>query len=486
MKMFVMATIMKTFHKLHRRQLDWKCLTRVAFAMTAVCLLSALLLHVNLNRETFNRSSVDETRFQEYDLVGRLLGRDLSLENSNYLCPRNNVLRSSRVNILGRYPTRSRHLTIGITSITRPTGTSYLLKTIQSLLVNMNDVDKTQTFIVVFLADLNEALKYAAAKDLARNFRKEIEENLLHVIEAFPQYYPQLSKLKLKFGDSEDRTKWRSKQNIDFAFLMCYCQDLSDYYLHLEDDIIASPSVFPKLHDFISSQEKPWPILDVSALGHVAKVYHSKDLGNIASYFYLMYDEMPVDLLIGHWREIKNPANVQFIGPAASLFQHEGIRSSLKEKEWLLNQSYDRYFDLYDHKYKGLNPPASVLSSIPSSKGNPQDAYRSGIEYFWGKQIKVNDSVTVKFHSVVNIKQVFVDTGSNLAVKDWLNSGVLQASFLSRNNKMNAQMHGTDTSSCGHFETIAPFEQGRANITFDKFKKTCVCVLQVTKENTKL
>ncbi len=105
MKMFVMATIMKTFHKLHRRQLDWKCLTRVAFAMTAVCLLSALLLHVNLNRETFNRSSVDETRFQEYDLVGRLLGRDLSL-GKFYACIHCFISSKQKYNIQ-RYTTKT-------------------------------------------------------------------------------------------------------------------------------------------------------------------------------------------------------------------------------------------------------------------------------------------------------------------------------------------------------------------------------------------
>ena len=346
----------------------------------------------------------------------------------------------------------------------------------------MNDKDRAQTFIVVFLADFNEAMKRATAKTLSKLFPREIKENLLHVIEAFPQYYPQLSRLKLKFGDSQDRTMWRSKQNIDFAFLMCYCQGLSTYYLHLEDDVIPSPSVFPKLHDFVSSQVKPWPILDVSALGHVAKMYHSTDLGNIASFLYLLYDEMPVDLLIGYWRAIKEPANAGIIAPAASLFQHKGLRSSLKEKEWLLNQSYDRYFDLYDYKYKGLNPPAKVWSSITPGIGLPQDAYRSGIKYFWGKQIKVNDSVIVKFHSVVNVKQVFVDTGSNIASRDWLKSGVFQASFVSRN--YDAQLHGTNLSSCGQFKTIAPFEQGRVNITFDNFKETACLRILVTQNQT--
>ncbi|KAJ7377747.1 Alpha-1,3-mannosyl-glycoprotein 4-beta-N-acetylglucosaminyltransferase C [Desmophyllum pertusum] len=105
---------------------------------------------------------------------------------------------------------------------------------------------ETRHFIVVFLADFDETLKMATANTLSELFQKEIEEDFLHVIEAFPQYYPKLLKLKVKFGDSQNRTKWRSKQNIDFAFLMCYCQDLSHHYLHVEDDVIASPSFFWK------------------------------------------------------------------------------------------------------------------------------------------------------------------------------------------------------------------------------------------------
>ena len=263
---------------------------------------------------------------------------------------------------------------------------------------------------------------------------------------------------------------------------MCYCKELSTYYLHLEDDVIASPSVFPKLHDFISSREKPWPLLDVSAMGHVAKVYHSQDLGSIASYLYLLYDEMPVDWLIAYWRLIKdNSGGEQVIVPPASLFDHKGVRSSLREKE-LVYKSYDRYFDIYDHKYKGLNPLAVVLSSISPSRGLPQDAYRSGNNYFWGKQIKSNDSVIVKFDTAVQVKQVFVDTGSNLATRDWLKSGVLQASFLSSDHK--ARPHRTNSSSCGDFQTITAFKQGRANITYENFKDTVCLRILVTGSQT--
>ena len=36
-----------------------------------------------------------------------------------------------------------------------------------------------------------------------------------------------------------DRIKWRSKQSLDFAFLMMYAKDRGTYYVQLEDDVIT-------------------------------------------------------------------------------------------------------------------------------------------------------------------------------------------------------------------------------------------------------
>ncbi|XP_022785092.1 alpha-1,3-mannosyl-glycoprotein 4-beta-N-acetylglucosaminyltransferase C-like [Stylophora pistillata] len=377
---------------------------------------------------------------------------------TNSLCPSSEYIRSPWVNKLGQYPSTKRHMTIGLTTITRPNGVHYLSETIQSLLDSMDEENRKQTFIVVFLADFDRGNKQIITTNLSKLFHREIEEDILHVIETSPKYYPQLTNLKEKFGDSKTRIYWRSKQNIDFAFLMCYCHELSNLYLHVEDDVKASPSVFHKLQGFISSQRKPWPMLDISYMGHTAKVYHSEDLRSIASYFYLLYAEMPGDWLIRYWRLVKVPENAGFILPAASLFQHHGVHSSLQEKSWPVNKTYDRYFDVYDHKYWGKNPSAEVSSSITPNQGKPQDAYRSGLGYLWGRNVKQDDHVTVRFNSVVNASKVFVDTGSNLAMKDFLRSGVLQASFVS----------GTNSSSCGKFDTVVPFKDGRAQAIFNK------------------
>lgn len=392
---------------------------------------------------------------------------------SHSLCPSSEYMRSSGVNKLGRYPSAKKHMTIGLTTITRPNGVNYLSETIQSLLDNMNDENRKQTYIVVFLADFDKGAKQVTITNLSKLFHKEVEDDILHVIETSPKYYPQLTNLKKKFGDSKTRIYWRSKQNIDFAFLMCYCHELSNFYLHVEDDVKASPSVFHKLQGFISSQKKAWPILDISFMGHTAKVYHSEDLRSIASYFYLLYAEMPGDWLIRHWRTVKVPDNAQLILPVASFFQHHGVKSSLKEKSWPVNATYDRYFDVHDHKYWGRNPSAKVSSSIKPNKGKPQDAYEGGSGYFWGRNVKRDDQVTVQFNSVVNASKVFVDTGSNLAMKDFLRFGVLQASF---------SVSGTSSSSCGKFDTVVSFRDGRAQATFNK-KIDCLRILVTNDQN---
>ena len=158
----------------------------------------------------------------------------------------------------------------------------------------MDKAETTEVFIVVFLADLNDTLR-------SNTFNKYIGQGMLHVIEVvtLESYYLPLMNVKKKYGDSDERIKWRSKQNLDYAFLMCYSKALSQFFLHLEDDVVSSPSVYSKLKEFISAQgKKPWPSLDAASMGHIGKVYHSEDLENLASFFILMYNDMPVDWLI--------------------------------------------------------------------------------------------------------------------------------------------------------------------------------------------
>ena len=324
-------------------------------------------------------------------------------------------------------------------------------------------------YLVVFLADFNETAKKIQEKSLLDMLNKYVLEQVLHVIEAPREFYPELDHLKEKYKDSVKRTRWRAKQNIDYSFLMCYCKDISKYYLHLEDDVIAAPSFMPKLRDFISSQEKPWQILDASKMGHIGKVYHSEDLTSAASFFYLLFDEMPVDWLMMYWKSITDNDPkfklLHFAFHTASLFEHLGVHSSLKGKTV---NSTEQYFDRYDHKYLGLNPPAVVTSSLTPHKGMPQDAYEKGIGYFWSEIPRKGDEIRVSFQTPLYIKEVSVDTGSNLALYDFLKSAVLQI------NK--------DPNGCTSFTSTGEFKKGRIHAYIHK-KVNCLRVL-VTENQT--
>ena len=328
-------------------------------------------------------------------------------------------------------------------------------------------------YVVILLADLQDTTKFTRRRELFVTFDKYIEQGFLTVIEAYPEYYPDLNNIKEKYGDSVQRRAWRSKENVDNSFLMCYCKDFSHYYIHLEDDVKSSPSFVSKLRDFITQTSTDWPSLNVAVTGSVAKVYYSHDLENIASYFYLMYDEMPIDWLMVRWINFKYHARYEKEPFLASLFQHVGVQSSLAEKG--INRNSEPFFDQYDHKYKGLNPPATVTSSLASYQGDPQDAYDKGSGYFWSRYPQKNDYVLIKFNVATAVQKVFVDTGSYKARKDLLYFGVLQASFWS------AEGSGTQTSghdSCGQFEIIGFFYQGQAKATLDESRDvTCFKIL---------
>ncbi|XP_078361234.1 alpha-1,3-mannosyl-glycoprotein 4-beta-N-acetylglucosaminyltransferase C-like [Oculina patagonica] len=449
-------------------------LLEFVFIFFAVFAIAALFINF------YTSFGLDELRRRDESTISTqpdpAQANDRSLEPHPSICLDKNIVSTPITTKLGSYPQTKGFLTIGISSIVRPQGDNYLMRTIQSLINHTSDKDRREIFIVVLLADFDEAPKSTALTETSSRFEKYINQGFIRVIFAPKEYYPSLSNVKRKFGDNPQRIFWRSKQNIDFAFLMCYCHGLSQYYLHIEDDVLPSPSFYAKLRDFISSVKKPWPILDATYLGHVAKVYHGNDLENLATYLYLMYDEMPVDWLIDFWRKVKydRPYDEEFIYPPASLFQHAGSHSSFAENKGRdTDASREQYFDQYDIKYRGLNPSAIVSSQMTSEHGHPQDAYNKGYGYFWTQQVKKDDFILVAFTPAVNVRKVFVDTGSYIAPKDQLESAVLQASFNNENEK-----HVDGSLNCKEFETIGEFKNGRIEVALNGGKKaTCLRVL---------
>ncbi|XP_028401835.1 alpha-1,3-mannosyl-glycoprotein 4-beta-N-acetylglucosaminyltransferase C-like [Dendronephthya gigantea] len=218
-------------------------------------------------------------------------------------------------------------VTIGIPSIERE-GRNYLITTLDSLLHNVSNAKDFSMKIVILLADLKKSVRQKRLNELSTRYSKYFANGDIHVISVPPKVYPPLHGLTKTLGDSELRMFWRSKQAIDFAFLMQYCQPFSPYYLQLEDDVIATRDYDVYMTRYMKEKEGTfWLSLSFSSLGFIGKLYRSETLENQARFFRVLYSEMPVDLLMSLYRNIlgNEAAKTTYL---RHLFEHIGYQSS--------------------------------------------------------------------------------------------------------------------------------------------------------------
>lgn len=113
-------------------------------------------------------------------------------------------------------------------------------------------------------------------------------------------YPPDLDYVEPTFGDSQERMIWRTKQNLDYAYLMVYAYYFYghiDYYVQLEDDVISKFGYVSAMTLFADNNEN-WFGCDFSKLGFIAKLFKIKDLPLLSNFILLFYREKPVDWIL--------------------------------------------------------------------------------------------------------------------------------------------------------------------------------------------
>ena len=132
---------------------------------------------------------------------------------------------------------------IEISTVKREKG-SYLSTTLHSIFENISK-NKTVTediLIVVMIAeyiDLQFVIK--TTQTLQNEFGRYIDAGYLDIIVPSPSFYPDFSNIDLSFGDGAEQVIWRSKQNLDYAYIMMYARKRgTHYYVQLEDDVKVS------------------------------------------------------------------------------------------------------------------------------------------------------------------------------------------------------------------------------------------------------
>ena len=315
---------------------------------------------------------------------------------------------------------------IGVPTVKRSKA-YYLLDTIESLINGLSRSEQSEVVIVIFVAEFNTEFRKKVKTDITKRFPSEVESGLIQCIIAPQEYYPSMKNLPRFYNDSKERVLWRSKQALDYSFLYFHCADMAQYFMQLEDDVLAEDSYLPKIKSFINSRTSKWSTLEFGARGFIGMMYETRHLASLAKYCRKNYFSMPVDWLFrvfnDKWLYGNNKTNVH----KPPLFIHIGTYSSLDGQ---VRHLFDKMGGIVLSKpqrvHKDANNPKAIIdSSIVNYFGNYsiEKAYTG--DNFWGKRVAVGDYIRITFGKAVILKRFVVISGSATYPDDALENSEL-------------------------------------------------------------
>ncbi|CAB3365848.1 Hypothetical predicted protein [Cloeon dipterum] len=316
-------------------------------------------------------------------------------------------------------------MVLGVPTVKREVQ-SYLLTTLQNLIQNLSPEEQAKTLIIVFVAETDLEYVVSVAKEIEMQFSPHVEAGLIEIISPPASYYPDLTNLTPTLGDSPERFRWRTKQNLDFAFLMMYAQSRGLFYTQLEDDILAKPGFLTTMLDFSYqkiAKNEPWFVIEFCQLGFIGKMFKCVELPWLVQFFIMFYTDKPVDWLLDHvittkicsldkdQKMCKKAKNALWLHYKPSLFQHIGTHSSLKGKvQKLKDKHYGKLMLFYPHTN---NPKAvSVEGGVTSYKHHTLVRAYAGEDYFWGLSPQAGDHISFKYDPPINMSRYLFRSGN--------------------------------------------------------------------------
>ena len=386
--------------------------------------------------------------------------------------------------ILGKGMDQNVSVVIGIPSVKR-SGISYLHDTLRSLFHNLYPSSENKVTAVVMLAETDKNYIENEAKNLFSSFTRQVNNGLLQVISPDPLVYPDFNSLPPSLGDPQNRVTWRSKEVYDAAYLMYYCRNKADYYLMLEDDVLASKGYAATIMDFaFKHRDSDYLYLSFSVFNSIGKLFRKADIPIWVTYFLTFYGVKPIDWLMNDFALVKycNPElstkDCENLKKAKkpqhkAIFQHIGKQSSLDGKNQKLRDSKFSSNPTIPNQHH--NPAANITSTMKTTDSNIEDWYADSggmNKHYYVSNTSANQHLTIHFKTDSIISKILVKTGSTEG-KDKLNSKsavleILSKSFPDKNYEI-----------CSAFD-----ENGEAECRFDKKVITSIRIRVVRNFNS--
>ena len=301
----------------------------------------------------------------------------------------------------------------------------YIIETIESLISNMNFADKRDVIIVIFVADEDSNFIQKVIYDVKRKFPKDVQNGLVQVAVPNPKFYAKdLNDLPRLYGDSQERVDWRSKQFLGYSYLYYYCKDMGEYFVQLEDDIIAVDGFIQKMKLFIKKNEKKkWSVLEFIARGFIGMTYKAENLESLSKFVRYFFWVQPVDLLFLVYNEIFLHKSAMEFCIKKTIFKHVGTISSLKGQARFLEDLHIKQFVGMRRCQKVDNPPAKITTTLKKFNGPnlPINPYVFNGGVLWATEPKSSDSIDIEFNNKQDIKRIIFSRRTNAHKNNYFN-----------------------------------------------------------------
>lgn len=370
------------------------------------------------------------------------------------------------------YKKRQALLVLGISHVRRPKE-SYLMATLQSLVSSMKQQDTEKTVIVVQVSDpWNVSYYLDVCRQIRSEFASHVVSGLIEIILPPEHFYPDLNLVLQRMGDAAQETRWRTKQSLDYVFLMAYSARRGKYYVQLEDDVVAAQDCVATMLDYVEKQPSGWLMVDFSSLGFVGKLFHSETLAALIQFIALFYEHKPVDVLLFNYFYVRECFTNVLVGEAPvsekdcpdmarvvrtlqpALFQHIGVESShggkvLSNTLWNpAQQNAPTAPKVISHR----NPPAVVTTSLKQYQDFSVGNCYSGISAFWALNPQPDDFILISFVTPASIKRYRFLTGDQQHTSDKAFGATVEVLTSSREPSHNQ-------TTIGNYQVISKFNE---------------------------
>ncbi|XP_037076064.1 alpha-1,3-mannosyl-glycoprotein 4-beta-N-acetylglucosaminyltransferase B-like [Pollicipes pollicipes] len=301
---------------------------------------------------------------------------------------------------------------------------NYLIPTLKNLIDCMNAEERAQALIVVLIAETDFEYCTRTAREIQNKFPVEVDSGLVDIISPSADYYPPRETVRRTLDDPLERVQWRTKQNLDFAFLMMYCRPRGLFYVQLEDDIMTKPGYVTRMKEFALqkiTEKKNWFLLDFCQLGFIGKLFKTVELLPLIHFLVMFNNDKPSDWLLINLvqtkvcrfdksaKKCKEEKDKVWLHFKPSLFQHIGTHSSLKGKVQKLK---DKQFGKVQMFVTHVNPPARIVCDMKPHKQYTLERAYKGETYFWGLLPQPGDHLEFHLTPPVRLTGFYFQSGN--------------------------------------------------------------------------